>query len=89
MNKTVYHLFISFIFTIIYRLGSFSKITFGDGLEKVLEVEIGKFGLETYSLTHFLYKNFTVGLHKIFPFTDAIEIVRWVNILSAVIFFNY
>lgn len=41
--------------------------------------------METYSITHFLYQNFTVLVYKILPFIDPIEIGRWVNIFCAAI----
>lgn len=88
MKKQIYHLFITLFFLIIYRLGSFSKITFGDSAGKILDIEMNQFNLETYSLTHFLYQNFTVLLYTILPFINSVEIGRWVNIISAVIVLN-
>lgn len=88
MNKNFYHLFITLLFTIIYRLGSFTKITFGDAMSIVLDTERGQFTFETFSTTHFLYSNFKIAVHKILPFLDAIEIVRWLSIISAVIVLN-
>ena len=49
---------------------------------------MNKFNLETYSVTHFLYQNFTVLIYKILPLVDPIEIGRWVNIISAVVVLN-
>ena len=88
MKKYIYHLILSIVFIIIYRIGSFSKIPFGDSIGKVLDVEMNKFNLETYSVTHFLYQNFTVLIYKILPLVDPIEIGRWVNIISAVVVLN-
>ncbi len=86
--KKFYHLFITLFFLIIYRLGSFSKITFGDSAGKILDIEANQFNLETYSITHFLYQNFTILIYKLLPFANTIEIGRWVNIISAVIVLN-
>lgn len=86
--KKIYHLFITLFFLIIYRLGSFSKITFGDAAGKILDIEANQFNLETYSITHFLYQNFTILIYKLLPFANTIEIGRWVNIISAVIVLN-
>lgn len=88
MKKQFYHLLITLFFLIIYRLGSFSKITFGDSAGKVMDIEMNQFSLETYSVTHFLYQNFTVLIYRIFPFIDSIEVGRWVNIISAIIVLN-
>lgn len=85
MKKNFYVLLISIFFIILYRFTSFSKITFGDSLGKILDIENNKFNLETYSITHFLYQNFTVLIYKIVPLIDPIEIGRWVNILCAVL----
>lgn len=71
MKKQIYHLFITLFFLIIYRLESFSKITFGDSAGKILDIEMNQFNLETYSLTHFLYQNFTVLLYKILHFINS------------------
>ena len=46
--KKIYHLFITLFFLIIYRLGSFSKITFGDAAGKILDIEQNQFTYETY-----------------------------------------
>lgn len=86
--KKIYHLFITLFFLIIYRLGSFSKITFGDAAGKILDIEQNQFTYETYSITHFLYLNFNILIHKLFLFINTIEIGRWVNIISAVIVLN-
>lgn len=88
MKKLIYHLFITLFFLIIYRLGSFSKITFGDSAGKILDIEANQFNFETYSITHFLYQNFTVLIYKLFPFFSTIEIGRWVNIISAIVVLN-
>ncbi len=85
MKKNIPSIFISIFFLIIYRLGSFSKIPFGDSAGKIIDIENNEFNLETYSITHFLYQNFTVLIYKIFPFIDAIEIGRWINIISALL----
>lgn len=84
MKKNILALLLSITFLILYRVTSFSKITFGDSLGKILDIEKSTFNLETYSITHFLYQNFTVLIYKIFPFVDPIEIGRWVNICCAV-----
>ena len=86
--KKFYHLFLTLFFLIIYRLGSFTKVTFGDAAGKILDIERNQFTYETYSLTHFLYFNFNILIHKLFPFINTIEIGRWVNIVSAVIVLN-
>ncbi|MGV0922252.1 protein O-mannosyl-transferase family [Empedobacter tilapiae] len=88
MKKLFNHLFITIFFLIIYRLGSFSKITFGDSSGKILDIEANQFNLETYSITHFLYQNFTILIYKLFPFANTIEIGRWVNIISAILVLN-
>ncbi len=88
MKKKIAYLFITIFFLIIYRLGSFNKITFGDSLGKIVDIENNKFNLETYSITHFLYQNFTVLIYKIAPTFDPIEIGRWVNILFAICTLN-
>lgn len=85
MKKNTYLLLITTFFIILYRFTSFSKITFGDSLGKILDIENNKFNMETYSITHFLYQNFTVLVYKILPFIDPIEIGRWVNIFCAAI----
>ena len=88
MKKKIAYLFITIFFLIIYRIGSFNKITFGDSLGKIVDIENNKFNLETYSITHFLYQNFTVLIYKIAPTFDPIEIGRWVNILFAICTLN-
>ena len=88
MKKKIVYLFITIFFLIIYRLGSFTKITFGDSLGKIVDIENCKFNLETYSITHFLYQNFTVLIYKTFPNLDPIEIGRWVNIIFAIFELN-
>ncbi|MFV0193569.1 DUF2723 domain-containing protein [Empedobacter falsenii] len=88
MIKIFYHLFVTLFFLIIYRLGSFSKITFGDSAGKILDIEANQFNLETYSITHFLYQNFTILIYKLFPDFSTIEIGRWVNIISAIVVLN-
>ncbi|MFY1048278.1 protein O-mannosyl-transferase family [Chryseobacterium sp. GP-SGM7] len=70
-------------FLIIYILGSFSKIPFGDCIGFALLTEKGQFIDSTSTYAHFLYSNTLVLIKKIFPFIKSSEVARLVTILSA------
>lgn len=84
MGKTDFRnsLLIFSIFLIIYYLGSFDKIPFGDCVGFVLNTEKGEFISETTSTVHFLYINTLVLLKRIFPFFSSESINAFVSMFS-------
>jgi len=87
-NKFLPYIFISMIFFILYRWGSFLKIPFGDCIGQVLDTEKGAFILKNDSTTHFLYANSLILLKKIIPFIDSITLCRYFTIIFAVVVLN-
>lgn len=79
-KKTFFYIF--FIFFLIYWIGSFSKVTFGDCLGFVLDVEQNKFQTVATPLSHFLYSNFVLLLYQITPF-NSIESSKLFVVLSS------
>lgn len=72
-----------FIFLLIYYLGSFSKVPFGDGIGFVTDIEKQEFVFSTNTYAHFLFTNIGVFFQKLFPFVESAEIAKFVTITSA------
>ncbi len=72
-----------FVFFIIYYLGSFSKVPFGDCIGFVLETEKAEFTTSTSTYAHFLFINTLVLLKKILPNIESSEIGRFALIFSS------
>ncbi|MCW3160256.1 protein O-mannosyl-transferase family [Chryseobacterium oryctis] len=83
MNKYYIALLLFISFTIIYYLGSFSKIPFGDSIGFVLETEKMEFIPSSTTHTHFLFINTLIFLKKIAPDIESVEIGRFLTIISA------
>lgn len=81
MNKHFIALFIFCIFGVIYYLGSFTKIPFGDCIGFVLSVEKDEWATTATAMSHFLYIN-TVLLIKSLTTLNAIEASRLLMIIS-------
>ena len=80
-NQVSILLFISF--SLIYLVGSFSKIPFGDSIGFVLETEKKEFVQASAPHVHFLFINTLVLLKKLFPNVESSEICRFLTVFSA------
>jgi len=80
-NQVSVLLFISF--SLIYLVGSFSKIPFGDSIGFVLETEKKEFVLASAPHVHSLFINTLVFLKKLFPTIESSEICRFLTVISA------
>jgi len=84
MHKKTITFFISLIFFVIYYAGSFSKISFGDGIGFVSDVEAGSFLKDFMPLSHFLYINTAVFISKYLAL-DSIAVMRMMSVIPAAI----
>lgn len=84
-NKNTLPFFIFIVFLIIYFLGSFSKVPFGDCMAFITDIEKEKFIVSTSVYAHFLFSNSLILIKKIFPFFNSIEIGRWFTIFFGAI----
>lgn len=82
MSNRNYSLLIFFVFAVIYTIGSFDKVPFGDCIGFVLTTEYGEFVKSATATSHFLYINAAVLIKKLFQ-TDGISANRILVILSA------
>ena len=82
MNKRALSFLVFIVFFVIYYLGSFSKIPFGDSIGFVLDVEKREFLIDATPLAHFLYINTAVFFSK-FLNMDSIFVMRFMSIIPA------
>jgi hypothetical protein len=82
MNKKTITFLLFLIFFAIYYAGSFSKISFGDCIGFVLDVEKRKFLLDFKPLTHFLYINTAIFCSKILGM-DSVFVMRLMSVVPA------
>lgn len=82
MNKKLISIFLFFIFLIIYYSSSFSKISFGDGMGFLLDVEKQLFTSQVTPLSHFLYLNTAVFINK-YCNIDSVMTMRLMSIVPA------
>lgn len=80
-KKTISFLFF-LTFLTIYYFGSFSKISFGDCIGFVLDVENRIFVKDFMPLTHFLYINTAVFFSK-FLHVDSVVVMRMMSVIPA------
>src|SRR5690606_874937 len=69
------------IFLLIYVLGSFSKVPFGDCMPLVLDTELGVFIKRATPTSHFLYSNAAIFIKNITNL-DAILVSRYLVIVA-------
>jgi len=84
MTKKNITFLIFLTFLIIYYAGSFSKISFGDCIGFVLDVEKREFLPDFMPLTHFLYINTAIFFTK-FLGADSILVTRLMSVVPAAI----
>ena len=82
MTKKTIAFLIFIIFFLIYYIGSFSKISFGDCIGFVLDVENRKFLADFMPLTHFLYINTAIFFSK-FLGVDSVFVMRLMSVIPA------
>ena len=82
MSKKTISFLIFLTFLIIYYASSFSKISFGDCIGFVLDVERREFLTDFMPLTHFLYINFAVFFSK-FLNIDSVLVMRLMSVVPA------
>ncbi|MFL9834936.1 protein O-mannosyl-transferase family [Chryseobacterium terrae] len=82
MNKKLISFFLFLSFLNIYYLSSFSKISFGDGIGFLLDVEKELFTNQVTPLSHFLYLNTAVFLTK-YCGVDSIMTMRLASVVPA------
>lgn len=82
MSNQIYSLLIFIVFAVIYTIGSFDKVPFGDCIGFVLTAEYGEFVKSATATSHFLYINAAVLIKRLFE-TDGITANRILVILSA------
>jgi len=82
MSKKLISFFLFLFFLIIYYLSSFSKISFGDGMGFLLDVEKELFTNQVTPLSHFLYLNTAVFLTK-YCNIDSIMTMRLMSVVPA------
>lgn len=80
VNKKTIAFFIFLIFFLVYYIGSFSKISFGDCIGFVLEVEKRDFILSATPLSHFLYINTAVFFSKYLNI-DSVVVMRLMSVI--------
>ncbi|PZU83121.1 MAG: hypothetical protein DI529_13225 [Chryseobacterium sp.] len=80
MTKKTTAFLIFLIFFIIYYAGSFSKISFGDCIGFVLDVEKREFITSATPLSHFLYMNTAIFLAKYFSM-DSVTVMRFMSVV--------
>lgn len=84
MKNGLTSIFLFLIFCIVYFLGSFSKIPFGDCMGFVVDTEKGIFITEVSPTSHFLYINTAILLKKIAGW-NAILTNRLLVVFSAAV----
>ncbi len=84
MSKKTITFLIFLTFLIIYYAGSFSKISFGDCIGFVLDIEKREFLTDFMPLTHFLYINTAVFFSK-FLGMDSVFVMRLMSVVPAAI----
>lgn len=84
MTKKTITFLIFLTFLIIYYAGSFSKISFGDCIGFVLDVEKREFLPDFMPLTHFLYINTAIFFTK-FLGADSVSVMRMMSVIPAAI----
>lgn len=84
MTKKTITFLIFLTFFIIYYAGSFSKISFGDCIGFVLDVEKREFLPDFMPLTHFLYINTAIFFTK-FLGADSVFVTRMMSVVPAAI----
>lgn len=84
MNKKFIPFFLSIFFLSIYYLSSFSKVSFGDGIGFLLDVEKELFTNQATPLSHFLYLNTAVFFTK-YCNIDSIMTMRLMSVVPAAI----
>lgn len=82
MNKKTITFLLFLIFFAIYYTGSFSKISFGDCIGFVLDVEKREFLLDFKPLTHFLYINTAIFCSKILGM-DSVFVMLLMSVVPA------
>ncbi|WP_379966360.1 protein O-mannosyl-transferase family [Epilithonimonas sp. UC225_85] len=82
MTKKTITFLIFLSFFIIYYIGSFSKISFGDCIGFVLDVENRKFITNVTPLAHFLYINIPIFFTK-FLNIDSVFAMRLMSVVPA------
>ncbi|MCU7615440.1 DUF2723 domain-containing protein [Chryseobacterium sp. GMJ5] len=70
------------LFFLIYDIGSFSKISFGDCIGFVLDVENRRFITNVTPLDHFLYINIPIFFSKFLDF-ESIFLMRLMSVIPA------
>src|SRR5690606_22141006 len=81
MRKLKNPVFIFLIFLLIYSLGSFSKIPFGDCMALVLDTELGVYIKAATPTSHFLYSNIAIFIKNVTNL-DAILVSRYLVIVA-------
>lgn len=79
-KTTSFLLFLTFL--VIYYAGSFSKVSFGDCIGFVLDVENRRFLPDFMPLTHFLYINTAIFFSK-FLNMDSVVVMRFMSVVPA------
>lgn len=82
MSKRTLAFLIFIVFFLIYYIGSFSKISFGDCIGFVLDVEKREFLTVATPLAHFLYINTAVVFTKFLNF-DSVSVMRFMSVIPA------
>lgn len=82
MSKKTTAFLIFLIFFLIYYVGSFSKISFGDCIGFALDAENRKFLTDFMPLTHFLYINTAIFFSKILGM-DSVFVMRLMSVIPA------
>lgn len=82
MSNRVYSLLIFLVFAVIYTIGSFDKVPFGDCIGFVMTTENGELVKSATATSHFLYINTAILIKNLLQ-TDGILASRIIVILSA------
>lgn len=84
MTKKTITFLIFLIFLVIYYAGSFSKISFGDCIGFVVDVEKRQFLPDFMPLTHFLYLNTAIFFTKYLGM-DSVFVMRMMSVIPAAV----
>jgi len=84
MSKKTITFLIFIVFLVIYYAGSFSKISFGDCIGFVVDVEKRQFLPDFMPLTHFLYLNTAIFFTKYLGM-DSVFVMRIMSVIPAAI----
>ncbi|MGO4707613.1 glycosyltransferase family 39 protein [Chryseobacterium sp. 2TAF14] len=84
MNKKFIPFLLFFLFLGVYYLSSFSKVSFGDGIGFLLDVEKELFTNQVTPLSHFLYLNTAIFFTK-FCNIDSVMTMRLMSVVPAAI----